>query len=116
MAKKMTVPKLTVATFRSWLFVVVAGVLLAVLAMVDRGGAGLVSSEADGSTGCQVEVTTEELNVRSGPSQNAELLDSMRQGERVDATPVVESGFRQLEGGRWASNQFLTPVPGTTCN
>ncbi|HZG91175.1 MAG TPA: SH3 domain-containing protein [Pseudonocardia sp.] len=110
------VPKLESATFKGWAFVVVAGLLLATLALIDRGGADLIPADSDGSTGCVLEVTTEELNVRAGPSQNAELLDALRQGSRVDGTPIVTDGFRQLEGGRWASNQFLAPVPGTTCN
>ncbi len=107
---------LTSATFKSWTFVVIAGVVLTVLVLIDRGGADLVPSASDGSTGCVVEVITEELNVRAGPSQNAELLDALPLGAQVDATAIVTDGFRQLEGARWASNQFLAPVPGTTCN
>jgi hypothetical protein len=113
---KYKVPKLESSTFKGWAFVVVAGLLLATLALIDRGGADLVPSASDGSTGCVVEVTTEELNVRAGPSQNAELLGALPLGSQVDATTIVTDGFRQLEGARWASNQFLAPVPGTTCN
>lgn len=123
---KFSVPKLESSSFKGWTFVLVAGALLAVLALFDAGesvlpgdddGVGEIGSlAADGSTGCVVEIATEELNVRAGPSQNAELLGAVRQGDRVDATPVVTDGFRQLEGGRWASNQYLTPLPGTDCS
>jgi hypothetical protein len=108
------VPKVSASTFKGWAFVVIAGTVLAVLALVDSGG--LRSGEGDGSTGCVVEVTTESLNMRSGPSQNAELLGALTQGTKVDATTIVTDGFRQLEDNRWASDQFLTPVPGYTCS
>jgi hypothetical protein len=124
---KLTIPKLESSTFKGWTFVLVAGVALALLALIDAGGGTLPAdaagvgqtsavAPADGSTGCVVEVVTEELNLRAGPSQNAELLGAMPQGARVDATTVVTDGFRQLEDGRWASNQYLTPLAGTTCS
>ena len=124
---KLNIPKLESSTFKGWTFVLVAGVALAILALLDAGrsivpqdsgGVGQVGAvaAADGSTGCVVEISTEELNVRASPSQNAELLGAMRQGDRVDATTIVTDGFRQLEDGRWASNQYLTPLPGTNCS
>jgi len=112
---KLTIPQLKSSSFKGWAFVLVAGGLLAVLALFDRGGGSLLPNQADGSTGCTLEVTTEELNVRAGPSQNAELLDALRLGTRVDGTTVVTDGFRQLEGDRWASDQYLAPVAGTVC-
>jgi hypothetical protein len=33
----------------------------------------------------------------------------------VDGTTTVTGGFRELEGDRWAADQFLTPMPGTNC-
>lgn len=113
---KITIPQLKSSSFRGWAFVLVAGGVLAVLALFDRGGGSLLPNQADGSTGCTMTITTEELNVRAGPSQNAELLDALRLGDRVDATTIVTDGFRQLEGDRWASDQYLTPVPGTVCS
>ena len=112
---RFSVPKLEASTFKGWAFVVVAGVVLTFIAMIDRGGLEQVQG-ADGSTGCQLEVTAEELNVRSGPSQQAPLVETLVRGNRVDGTPVVTDGFRELEGGRWAADQYLTPVPGTTCS
>jgi hypothetical protein len=98
---------------KGWMFVVVLGLLLAVVALIDRGS--LDAAGADGSTGCQVEVTTDELNVRAGPAAEAELVGTLARGEVLDATATVTSGFRELEDGRWVADQFLTPVPGTDC-
>jgi hypothetical protein len=112
---RYSIPKIESKSFRSWTFVLIAGGLLTVIAILDRGGLGDSTSSADGSTGCQLEVAAAELNVRSGPSQEATLVETLRQGDRVDGTRVVTDGFRELEDGRWASDQFLTPLPGTTC-
>jgi hypothetical protein len=111
---RLSVPKLEASTFKGWAFVLVAGTVLALLAMLDRGGLNEVAA-ADGSTGCQLEVAADELNVRSGPSQEAALVETLTRGTRVDGTRVVTDGFRELEDGRWAADQFLTPLPGTNC-
>jgi hypothetical protein len=99
---RITVPKLEASSFKGWTFVLVAGVVLALLAIIDRGGLGAITV-ANGSTGCQLEVVADELNVRNGPSP------------RVDGTKVVTDGFRELEEGRWAADQFLAPLPGSDC-
>ncbi len=99
--------------YRSWTFVVVQGVVLTVLALLDRGS--LDEAMADGSTGCQLEVTTEEVNVRAGPTQETEQLGTFARGALLDGTTTVTDGFRQLEDGRFVADQFLTPVPGTDC-
>lgn len=108
-------PKLQSSSFKGWAFVIVAGIGLAVVALIDRGGLDELRVSADGSTGCQLEVTAEELNIRVGPTQDAELLDQLVRGDRVDGTRLVTDGFRELEDGRWAADQFLTPVPGSDC-
>ena len=113
---KLTIPQLKSSSFKGWAFVLVAGGLLAVLALFDRGGGSLLPGQADGSTGCTLEVTADELYVRAGPSENAERIDSMSRGERVDGTTVLTGGYRQLEDGRWASDQYLTPLPGYRCS
>jgi hypothetical protein len=97
--------------YRSWTFVVVIGVVLAVLALIDRGD----PAAADGSTGCQLEVTTNELNVRAGPAEDSELLGTLTRGTLVDGTTTVTDGFRELEDGRYVGDVYLTPVPGTDC-
>lgn len=111
---KIGVPKIEASTFKGWAFVIVAGVVLAGLAILDRGGLGEVSS-ADGSTGCQLQVVAEQLNVRTGPSSAAALVETLPQGSTVDGTRVVTDGFRQLEEGRWAADQYLSPLPGSNC-
>lgn len=108
-------PKLKPFSLRGWTFVLIAGLALAVVALVDRGGLDELRTTSDGSTGCQLEVSGDGLNVRAAPSADAELLDRLVRGARVDGTRVVTDGFRQLEDGRWASDQFLTPLPGTDC-
>lgn len=108
------IPKIESSTFRGWTFVLVAGTVLALIAILDRGGL-TDAAAADGSTGCQLEVAADELNVRSGPSPEATLVETLRRGQQVDGTRVITDGFRELEDGRWASAQFLTPLPGTNC-
>jgi len=118
MAKKLReiIKKPDPATFKGWLFVVVFGGALALVAMIDRGGvAELQAYPADGSTGCQLEVTVAELNVRDAPIEDAKLIRVLRQGAQVDGTRTITNGFRELEGGRWAMDQSLTPLLGSNC-
>jgi hypothetical protein len=98
---------------RSWAFVIVLGALLTVLALLDRGS--LDEARADGSTGCQLEVTTDQLNVRAGPAAVAEQVGTVQRGQLLDGTTTVVDGFRELEDGRYVADEFLTPVPGTDC-
>jgi hypothetical protein len=106
--------------------VITGGLLLAVLALVDAprdgaaGASGSTSASttataADGSTGCQLQVTAAELQVRSGPSANTDPLETLTQGQVVDGTTEVNGGFRRLEGNRWAADAFMVPVAGTSC-
>ncbi len=99
-----------------WGAVFTAGILLAILALLDapEGGTATVRG-ADGSTGCQLQVTAAELRVRSGPSIDTEPLDTLTQGTVVDGTTEVTDGFRRLEGDRWAADEFLVPLAGTSC-
>jgi len=104
--------------YKGWGWVLVSGITLALLAMIDaprEGATGSATSTADGSTGCQLQVTIAELRVRSGPSVDTDPLDTLTQGTVVDGTTEVTDGFRKLEGDRWAANEFLVPVAGTTC-
>lgn len=110
---RFTVKKPTSETYRGWAFVLVVGFVLAIVAIFDRGGVD--ESTADGSTDCQLTVVADELNVRTGTSVDAELVDTLTRGEVVDGTRVVVDGFRELEGERWAADQFLSPLPNTSC-
>jgi len=114
----MALPKLKLSkpTMRGWPMVFILGFALAVLAVIDRGGLGAVAPTSDGSTGCGLRVTVAQLNVRSGPSQQAESLQTLVRGATVDGTRVVTSGFRQLKDGHWVFDQYVTPIPGATCS
>lgn len=116
-------PKLTVSgvarhSVKGWGAVITGGLLLAVLALIDLPAGGSTTpagATADGSTGCQLQVTAAELRVRSGPSVDTDPLETLTQGTVVDGTTEVTDGFRRLEGNRWAANEFLVPVAGTAC-
>ena len=120
---KMTLKGVAKHSVRGWGAVVAGGILLTALAMLDMprdGTTGSVAgtsstSTADGSTGCQLQVTAAELRVRSGPSIDTDPLETLNQGALVDGTTEVTDGFRKLEGDRWAANEFLVPVAGTSC-
>ena len=124
---KVPVPKLESKLFSGWAFVLVAGLLLALYAIIDGGG---LSGQGTGSTGsgtstttvttngaapCRLEVTTDDLNVRAAPAQDAELLRTLPRGDMVDGTRIEANFYRQLADGGWAATEFLTPVPGTNC-
>ena len=118
MAKpKMTFRGAAKHSVKGWGAVLTGGLLLAVLALIDapRDGTTPAGATADGSTGCQLQVTAAELRVRSGPSINTDPLETLTQGAVVDGTTEVTDGFRRLEGDRWAANEFLVPVAGTAC-
>jgi hypothetical protein len=104
---RFIVPKLEKKTFRGWTFVVFAGVVLALVAILDRGGLDELRTSAD--------VAADELNVRTEPSAESALVQTLVRGDRIDGTRIITNGFRQLEGNRWAASQFLTPLPGTNC-
>ena len=96
----------------------VAGVLLAVVAIFDSGGIlerHRAAPAADGSTGCQLEVTTDQLNVRAGPSQDAELLRTLARGDGSTAPGSRPTSTASWRTARWAVTEFLTPVPGSNC-
>lgn len=101
---------------RSWVLVVVVGAVLAVVALVDRGGlaGGAVDPPGDGSSACRL-VAPDGVNIRSAPSQDGDLLDTVPAGTVVEGTRDVTDGFRQLTDGRWASDGLLTPLPDTNC-
>ena len=112
---KFTIKRPDPETYKGWGFVLVAGTVLALLAVIDLGGLG--GSGADGSTGCVmvVRVNQDVLNVREEPSVDSPRAGSLANGDRVDATTLVRNGFRRLEDGRWASEAYLAPEPGSRC-
>ena len=102
--------------WRSWAFVLFSGLLLAAVAIIDRGGI----DEIVGTGGRLHRLPG------GGRDRTAERALGPEPGRRAGAGRSVaasgstarsssSTGFRELEDGRWASNEFLTPVPGTDC-
>ncbi|MGQ0573686.1 MAG: hypothetical protein ACT4RN_05705 [Pseudonocardia sp.] len=119
MARKFTttIKKPDPKIFKGWTFVLILGALLAVLALLHRGGVGAeqVVEPAAGAA-CQFEVTIDNLNVRTAPSQDGNApVQTLTRGQRVAATPTIDNGYRELDGGLWTLDQHLAPVPGSSC-
>jgi hypothetical protein len=117
MAAKWTASLKKPWQIRGWGLVFISGIVLTILAMLDMPADSTTSAirTADGSTGCQLRVSAAELRVRSSPSTDADQVEVLSEGAVVDGTTTVTGGFRELEGDRWAADQFLTPMPGTNC-
>jgi hypothetical protein len=95
---------------------IVIGVLavVAVLFFVQNGKKGNAQPGSGSSSGaCQVQVTADILNVRSGPSTGDSVVDTLRTGSTQAATATTQNGFRELSSGHWASSDFLKPVSGS---
>jgi hypothetical protein len=130
---KVGITKLTAKSFAGWSFVLFAGLLLALIAIIDGGGlnsgglnggglsgsttptAPAITTTAAGAGSCQLQVTIDGLKVRAGPSQDTELLRTLGRGEIVEGTRIQSNLYRQLADGSWASTEFLTPVAGSNC-
>jgi hypothetical protein len=100
--------------FRSWAFVIVIGLILAILSIIDRGGLGEVTTVAAGNT-CSFTATGEAVNVRTGATAAAPSVQKLANGQTVIATKTLTNGFRQLADGTWVLDSLLTPVPGSVC-
>ena len=119
---KLTMKNVAKHSVKGWGAVLTGGILLTVLALSDGSGTSTGGSSTtgdvrtvDGSTGCQMQVTAAELRVRSSPSVDAASVETLTQGAVVDGTTQVTDGFRRLKGDRWAANEFLVPIAGTSC-
>ncbi|EQD83458.1 hypothetical protein A8924_6986 [Saccharopolyspora erythraea NRRL 2338] len=88
----------------------VAGVLVFMWATGTQAG-GLLG----GTAPCEFQVNADVLNVRAGPATGEKQVDSLLNGAKVRGTPTVVNGFRDLGGGRWAADEFLTRKPGSKC-
>jgi len=100
--------------FRGWPFVIVIGLLLALLSILDRGGLAAVRTAPTGSS-CSFTVTGNGVNVRSQATATSSQVEQLATGTTVTGTTTVTNGFRQLSDGDWVLDNYLTPVSGTTC-
>ena len=119
MARKLStgIKKPDPAIFKGWTFVLILGTALALLAMLDRGNADAARvTVPEAGAQCQFEVTIDNLNVRSAPTLDGNApVQTISRGDRVVGTPTVTNGYRELDGGLWALDQYLAPVPGSSC-
>jgi hypothetical protein len=109
---KFTVPKLEASSFRGWTFVLIAGTVLAIIALLTQG------TGTTNETGCVMAVQgSAPLDVYRSASTQFEPVDRLDPGSRVDAQPgVIENGFRRLVGdNRWAVNERLAATEGSRC-
>jgi hypothetical protein len=64
---------------------------------------------------CQLTVLADVLNVRSAPSMDSSVVDRVEYASTLDARPTVTNGFRMLDEGRWAAEEFLDPLDAAAC-
>jgi uncharacterized protein YgiM (DUF1202 family) len=100
--------------FRSWAFVIVIGLLLALISIIDRGGVAAVGSAVGGVT-CGFTVNGDTVNVHTEATASSPSVQQLAKGQAVTGTTTVTNGYRQLENGTWVLESYLTPVPGNTC-
>lgn len=92
--------------------------LIAVILIYVFGSDRDVSAGTDGSSDadCRVLVTADVLNVRAGPSLDAEVVDQLTNDAETDATTKVTNDYRKISDGHWASDKYLRPVDGAHCD
>ena len=90
---------------------VLGGVGVVALALVVHRNADASQSNPQ----CAFTVNADVLNVRSGPSTAERVVGRLVQSQPVTAQPLVQNGFRQLDGTRWASADYLAAASGNTC-
>ncbi|EHK88243.1 SH3 domain-containing protein [Saccharomonospora azurea] len=98
---------------------IIIGVVFGLAVIYTSGAEQRSSDAASGGSGeqagCTVVVTADVLNVRAGPSEDREIVDKLREDEEVDATTETRDGFRKLDDGEWASDDYLEPAEGADC-
>jgi hypothetical protein len=97
---------------KSWMFSGVIALVLGIAVLIDKGA---VSSQSGLAAPCRIEVTADVLNVRSSPDPGAQTVATLHRGDLRGAETVVRDGYRQLSDGNWALDEFLRPLPGSTC-
>jgi hypothetical protein len=90
---------------------VIGGVGVAAFALLAHKNVGASQSNPQ----CAFTVNADVLNVRAGPSTADRVVGRLVQSQSVTAQAVVQKGFRQLDGTRWASADYLAAASGNTC-
>jgi hypothetical protein len=62
-----------------------------------------------------VTVTADQLSVRSSPDGNASVVRTYSKGAVVSADRTTRNGFRQLQPGYWAAQEYLNPTWDSDC-
>lgn len=89
-------------------------VVVALLLIVQNNKKSGAQSGGTNTTGaCQMQVTADVLNIRSGPDNSANVVGKLSTGAVTAGTSTVQNGYRELSTGHWASNQFLKTVSGS---
>jgi len=94
---------------------IVIGLLVVVallLVVQNNKKSGAQPSGSNSSGACQMQVTADVLNIRSGPDNTATVVGKLNTGALTAGTSTVQNGYRELSTGHWASNQFLKTVSG----
>jgi hypothetical protein len=106
-------------TRKQWVIggAVVLGIVLLVSAHNSEPPSGTTSSStaAGASRPCMVTVTADQLSVRSSPDGNASVVKTYSKGAVVSADRTTRNGFRQLQPGYWAAQEYLNPTPDSDC-
>lgn len=88
-------------------------VLVAVLFFVQNNKKSGAQPGTGTGGGCQVQVTADVLNVRSGPNNSDKVVAKLSNGAIRAATSTVQNNYRELTANQWAATQFLKPVSGS---
>lgn len=87
-------------------------VLVAFLLIVQNNKKSGAQPTGNSTAACQMQVTADVLNIRSGPDDTATVVGKLSTGAVTAAQTAVQNGYRELSTGHWASNQFLKAVSG----
>lgn len=94
----------------------VAGGIVALAVYSGSAGQAIGNVVPTSTTACTFTVNADTLNVRSGPEMSQPIIAKYKQGTEVHAQHDLQNGFRKLSEGRWAAEQYLAAVSGSTCS
>ena len=92
---------------------IVVGLLVVVAVLFFVQNNKKIGAQTGTTGGCQVQVTADVLNVRTGPNGSDKVVTKLSNGAIKAATTTVQNGYRELAANQWASSQFLKTVSGS---